>query len=188
MNEQCKEVPPLEFSRLGYGRRRTIRLSPSPDRRLSQYSDTHKSDRINDADRRVEQNLWYDEIICNLGSNNSDDRDIVVINVDDNDTDDDGNDDNINLDGLLYTNFNEDSDSVDSDVDSDASDQMPDMREYSSDSDHDPEITCRICYDDIDLDYHNVIEERRYNNWSRPYCEECNGFRHDPLLWYVEYG
>jgi len=50
MKEQCKEVPPLEFSRLGYGRRRTIRLSPSPDRRLSQYSDTHKSDRINDAD------------------------------------------------------------------------------------------------------------------------------------------
>jgi len=52
MNEQFKkEVPPLEFSRLGYGRRRTISpISPSPDRRLSKYPHAHKSERINDTD------------------------------------------------------------------------------------------------------------------------------------------
>ena len=52
--------------------------------------------------------------------------------------------------------------------------------EDESESDHEPDTRCRICFDANDPDYHNIVEERENGNWSAPYCRECNEERHKP--------
>jgi len=52
MKEEFKEVPPLEFSRLGYSRKRPIASSSWPAGRLPTHCNVHKTDRVNDAEPR----------------------------------------------------------------------------------------------------------------------------------------
>ena len=125
---------------------------------------------------------------CEL-SDNDDDSDGVVADVDESDTMDEGNEDNVNRDDMINSsdedNGSEDGSEhghVDFDEYQDDGEGMFDIRSYRSESDHDSDIGCRICFADVDLAYHDVVEERRNDNWSAPYCEECNSNRLDPRM------
>ena len=120
-------------------------------------------------------------------SDDDNDSDVVVADVDENESMDEGNEEIVNRDDLINSS-DEDNGSEDGDEDGHVNfgmyeymdDGMFNVRCGESVSDHDSDIRCRICYDDVDLAYHNVVEERRNDNWSAPYCEDCNTHRHDP--------
>ena len=115
---------------------------------------------------------------CEL-SDNDGDSDVVVADMDE------GNEENANRDDSSDEDDSSVIESEDGHVDFGDEYQGDggfDIERYESESDHGSDLGCRICYADVDLNYHNVLEERRNDNWSAPYCEECNSNRHDPSM------